>query len=184
MLISKYFIQHSPSLNTRLEQILVIHNRCSTGVVSYSVHESLGFIKPCLCWTPCCVIDRYIAVTLWPLLLSTGTERPFIYAVVCVDYNWSGLGVDVGWVWVQFLWLWILFSIIKWVLTRVHFPSSYLSLYVQDKATIHFWHKKYSPHNIAYNRPLGKHSMSVITMLQLQKCRFLSLYISWHIYNV
>ena len=105
MLTPKCFILQSLLLNILLEQSLVIHNRCSTGVLSHSGHESLGFIKPNLGWTPCCVIDRHIAVTLWPLLLSTGTARPFIYALVCVVYNCSELGVDAGWVWVEFLWL-------------------------------------------------------------------------------
>ena len=124
MLIPKCFIQQSPLLNILLEQSLVIHNRCTTGVVSHSVHESLGFIKPNLGWTPCCVIDRHIAVTLWPVLLSRGTARPFIYAVACVDYNCSGLGVDAGWAWAEVFWLWILFSIIKCVRPREPFPSS------------------------------------------------------------
>lgn len=92
------FCSKAPFLYILLEQSPVIHNRCSTGIVSHSVHQSLGFIKPNLGWTPCCVIDRPIAVNLWPLLLSRGTARPFIYAVVSVDDNCSGLGVDVGWV--------------------------------------------------------------------------------------
>lgn len=99
MLTPKCFIQQSPSLNILLEQSLVIHNRCTTRVVSHSVHESFGFIKPNLGWAPCCVIDRHIAVTLWPLLLSRGTAWPFIHAVVCVDHNCSGLGRDAGGVW-------------------------------------------------------------------------------------
>lgn len=104
MFSPKCFIQQSPQLNILLEQSLVIHNRCSTGVVSHSVHESLGFIKPNLGWTPCCLIDKHIALTLRPLLLSGSIARPFIYTVVCVDYNFRR--IDAGSVWAQSLWLW------------------------------------------------------------------------------
>lgn len=138
MLTPKWFIQQSPLLSILLEQSLVIHNRCSTGAVSHSVHESLGFIKPNLGWTPCCVIDRHIAVTLWPLLLSRGTARPFIYAVVCIDYNCKRLVVDGGWVWVQLLWLWILCSIINWVLTSGPFPSLYFWSLCTSQLTVNF----------------------------------------------